>query len=60
MPARFWDRGAHCFVGRFILGLDEAAAFFGRLMTGASTCRRVVPVNCSRRTYSGQSLALRS
>ena len=27
-PARFWDRGARCFVRRFILGLDEAAAFF--------------------------------
>ena len=27
-PARFWDRGAHCFVGRFMLGLDEAATFF--------------------------------
>ena len=29
-PARFWDRVARCFVGRFMLGLDEAAAFFGR------------------------------
>ena len=29
-------------------------------MTGASTCRRVVPVNYLRRTYSGQSLTLRS
>ena len=26
-PARFWERGARCFVGRFTLGLDEAAAF---------------------------------
>ena len=26
-PACFWDRGARCFVWRFILGLDEAAAF---------------------------------
>ena len=25
-----------------MLGLDEAAAFFGGSMTGASTCRRVV------------------
>ena len=27
-PARFWDRGARCFVGRFVLELDEAAARF--------------------------------
>ena len=27
-PARFWNRGARCFVRRFMLGLDEAAAFF--------------------------------
>ena len=27
MPARSWDRGARCFVRRFMLGLDEAAAF---------------------------------
>ena len=26
-PVRFWERGARCFVGRFMLGLDEAAAF---------------------------------
>ena len=26
-PARSWDRGARCFVRRFMLGLDEAAAF---------------------------------
>ena len=52
--ARFWDRGAHIFVGRFMLGLDEAVAFFGGLVTGASTCRRVVPVKYLRRTYSGQ------
>ena len=26
-PARSWDCGARCFVGRFVLGLDEAAAF---------------------------------
>ena len=24
----FWDRGVRCFVGWFMLGLDEAAAFF--------------------------------
>ena len=30
VPARFWERGAHCFVVRFTLGLEEAAAFFGR------------------------------
>ena len=29
-PARFGERGARCFVGRFTLGLDEAAAVFGR------------------------------
>ena len=28
-----------------MLGLDEAAAFFGGSMTGASTCRRMVRVN---------------
>ena len=39
-PACFWERGARCFVGRFTLGLDEAAAFFGDWMTGTSTCRR--------------------
>ena len=27
-PARFGDRGARCFVGRFMLRLDEAAACF--------------------------------
>ena len=27
VPARSWDRGAHCFVKRFMLGLDVAAAF---------------------------------
>ena len=32
-PARFWDRGARCFMGRFMLGLEEAAACFGRSMT---------------------------
>ena len=26
-PARSWDRGARCFVRRFMLELDEAAAF---------------------------------
>ena len=30
-PARFWERGARCFVERFILGMDEAAAFFRRI-----------------------------
>ena len=39
---------------RFMLGLDEAAAIFGGSITGASTCRRVVPMNYLRRTYSGQ------
>ena len=29
MPARSWDRGARCFVRRFVLGLDEAAAGCG-------------------------------
>ena len=53
-PARFWDRGARCFVERFMLGLDGAAAFFGGSMTEASACRRIVPVNYLRRTYSGQ------
>ena len=43
-PALFWDRGAPCFVGRFRLWLDEAAAFFYGWMTGASACRRVVRV----------------
>ena len=27
-PARFWDRGARCFIWRFMLGLGETAAFF--------------------------------
>ena len=30
-PARFWERSARCFMGRFTLGLDETAAFFWRL-----------------------------
>ena len=30
-PARSWDRGARCFVRRFMLGLDEAAACFWRV-----------------------------
>ena len=53
-PACFWDRGARCFVRKFMLGLDEATAFFGGSMTGASTCRRVVSVSYLRRAYSGQ------
>ena len=43
-----------------MLGLNKAAAVFGGLMTGASTCRTVVPTNYLHRTYSGQLLALRS
>ena len=38
VPAHFWDRGVHCFVGRFILELDEAAAFLG-----GSTIRDLTP-----------------
>ena len=50
-PARFWERGARCFVGKFFVSaLDEAAAFLGGRMTRESTC-------C---TYSGRSLFLRS
>ena len=30
-PARFCERGARCFVEKFPLGLDEAAALFWRL-----------------------------
>ena len=30
-PARFWDRGARCFLRRFIIWLDEAATSFGRI-----------------------------
>ena len=41
-PARFWERGARCFVGRFALGLDEAAACFGGWMARVSTCRRAI------------------
>ena len=29
-----------------MLGLDEAAAFFGGWMTGESACRRMVPAKC--------------
>ena len=29
-PARFWECGSRCFVGRFALGLEEAAALYGR------------------------------
>ena len=29
-----------------MLGLDEAAAFFGGSMTGNSACRRMVPAKC--------------
>ena len=39
-----------------MLGLDEATAFCGGSMTGASTCRRVVPVNYLRRTSSDKPL----
>ena len=36
-PARFWECGARYFVGRFTLGLDEAAAFvLAGMMTWAS------------------------
>ena len=45
-PARSWDRGARCFVRRFMLGLDEAAACFGGSMTGESACKRMVPAKC--------------
>ena len=41
-PARSWDCGARCFVRRFILELNEAAAFLGGSMTGASAFRRLV------------------
>ena len=34
------------FVRRFMLGLDEAAAFFGGSMAGESACRRMVPAKC--------------
>ena len=40
-PARFWERGARCFVGRLCLRRpDEAAMFFRGWMTWASTCWR--------------------
>ena len=43
MPARFWDRGARCFVRGFILWLDEAAArYFGGSMIGVSVYRRMI------------------
>ena len=45
---------------RFMLGLDEAAAIFGGSMTGASTCRRVVPVNIYAVRIAVSSLALRN
>ena len=45
-PARSWDRGARCFVRRYMLGLDEAAAVFGGSMTGESACRRMLPAKC--------------
>ena len=45
-PARSWDRGARCFVSMFMLGLDEAAAYFEGSMTGESACRRMVPAKC--------------
>ena len=36
-PARFWERGARFFVGKFIVkALDEAAAFIGGRMTRES------------------------
>ena len=44
-PARSWDRGARCFVRRFVLGLDEVEACFGGSMTGEA-CRSMVPVKC--------------
>ena len=49
-PARSWDRGARCFVRRFVSGLDEAEACFGGSMTGEA-CRSMVPVKC----YAGHS-----
>ena len=55
-PARFWERGALCFVGGLcVSGLDEAAAFTGRRMTRkSSTCRS--STGESRRAYCGLSL----
>ena len=44
-PARSWDRGARCFVRRFVLGLDGAEACFGGSMTGEA-CRSMVPAKC--------------
>ena len=53
-PARSWDRGARCFVRRFILGLDEATTFFGGSTTGASACRRDVRAKIFYAVRSGQ------
>ena len=41
MSARSWDRDARGFVRKFVLGLDEAEAYFEGSMTGEA-CRRMV------------------
>ena len=45
-PARSWDICERCFVRRFVLGLDEAAASFEGSTTGASAFRRAVRAKC--------------
>ena len=53
-PAHFGDRGARCFVWRFMLGLDDTAAFFGgSVVRDSKAFRRAVRAKL-RRAYSGQ------
>ena len=49
----FWDRGARCFVGRFMLGLGEAAALFGgSMIRDSKSFRRAVRAKYLCRGYS--------
>ena len=58
-PTRFWDRGARCFVGRFMLELGEAAAFFGGSMIRDSKAFRSDTGEILRRMCSSNSLTPR-
>ena len=53
-PAHLWDRGARCFVWRFMLGLDETGAFFGGSMIRDSKAFRKAVRAKLRRAYIGQ------
>ena len=54
----FWGSWRRCFLGRFMLGLGEAAACFGGSMIQDSKALRSGTGEILHRTYSGNLLAL--